>query len=113
MPWSLKEGEILKQIANEFRTLGDGLYNYPAGNASPRSSASASSILSSLKKINATIARGAQDARLGPGGFGALGREFSKIGTTLSALGPAKKPTARKTAKRKTTRTATKRKRTR
>lgn len=117
MPVFLKEGAILPQIADEFRKLGDALYNYPAGDGSPRSAASATSILASLKKINATIAAGARAKHLGPAGFAALGREFSKIGTTLSALGAPAKSTARKTAKRTGTRTArktvTKRKRAR
>ena len=77
VPAFARESEILKRIADEFRKLGDALDNYPPGEAGTRSAASASAILSSLEKINATIAVGARSKHLGPTGFSVLGREFS------------------------------------
>ena len=118
MPPAARETGVVKRIADELQELAAGLRSYPLGEAGPRSASSASAILTSLKRVNATIAAGAEKAHLGPAGFGALGREFSKIGTTLSSLGSPTKSTARKAVKRTSTRsatkrTATKRKRTR
>ena len=104
-----RESDILPRIASEFGKLGDALRDYPPGVGGQRSAASAIAILSSLQKINATIAAGARAKHLGSAGFAALGREFSNIGTTLSSLGSPTKSTARKTAKRSSARTATKR----
>ena len=109
-----RESDILPRIASEFGKLGDALRDYPPGVGGQRSAASAIAILSSLQKINATIAAGARAKHLGPAGFAALGREFSKIGTTLSSLGSPTRKTAKRTSARTATkRTATKRKRTR
>lgn len=102
-PIAFERGPV-QQIGREFERLGAALRNYPVGDGgsqSVRSAAPARTILSSVKKINATIKEGARRQTLSPAAFRSLGREFEKIGATLQKVGSATRTTKRSTRKPK------------
>ena len=87
VPPSAREIEVLKGIAAELRELAQLLGRLPPLTGGKRGPEAATSILESLKNVNATLRKAEQDKSLTPGGFTSVGREFEKIGATLRALG--------------------------
>jgi hypothetical protein len=92
VPWSRDEEKTGQQIADEFEKLARVLRNWAtATSASSRGMEPSKTILQSLQKINAAFAEGLKKGAVDGGLFSTIGREFSKIGETISRLGGGSK----------------------
>ena len=94
MPAFEFETKVVGQIADEFEKLAKALRAWPKGQStSSRGTGPSQRILASLQKVNAALARGAQDRTLGASSFADIGREFESIGAALrEAAGGSKNP---------------------